>query len=455
MDSGGGGGGAVVQYTDPNAAYMAGNLGAVASAQASQYATTQINNAINQLNQSYRAASTGLQPYTQTGIEALDKLNQYLGISPYKPAVAPNAPTAPNLGTINWDKGRLEGNQAFSNLSGLAQSLDPTYNPNDAAHSITSLGSKLMQKGQLNAGEMYFLNNFIQQGGSPGMQGGEFLRQFGNPEQQQKAYQAATDQYTLDKANYDQQLAWAEQYGTPMTTADITNNIYNQPGFQAELQAGSDAIAKQAAAKGYLGSGAILKQLANLGQGQLSKYYGDTLSRLAGVAGMGQQSATTNSGLIANQGNNIASLYSNLGDVQANSALTGANSMMQAMIAANQQYKTVGGGGGGGGMGGLGQALGGLGALKSAFAFSAKALKTPTKTPSVQEILNKVNQLNLDQWKYKGIEREHIGPYAEQFQDLFGIGDGRSINLIDCVGVLIGAVKALDQKIIQLQTKGE
>jgi hypothetical protein len=64
-----------------------------------------------------------------------------------------------------------------------------------------------------------------------------------------------------------------------------------------------------------------------------------------------------------------------------------------------------------------------------------------------------VRELSLDRWKYKGIDQKFLGVYAEEFADKFGVGDGKKINLIDVIGVLLGAIKELDKKIVDLQEK--
>ena len=60
------------------------------------------------------------------------------------------------------------------------------------------------------------------------------------------------------------------------------------------------------------------------------------------------------------------------------------------------------------------------------------------------------NELRVERWNYKpevdlGNET-HIGPYAEEFKEKFGVGDGRTINMIDAIGVLFAAVKGLESR---------
>lgn len=66
-------------------------------------------------------------------------------------------------------------------------------------------------------------------------------------------------------------------------------------------------------------------------------------------------------------------------------------------------------------------------------------------------LLDKLKGVRVDRWHYKGAKQKHVGPYAEEFNEAFGTegagGDKRFINLIDAVGVALGAVKQLDQKV--------
>ncbi|PWB90923.1 hypothetical protein C5688_08655 [Methylocystis sp. MitZ-2018] len=51
-----------------------------------------------------------------------------------------------------------------------------------------------------------------------------------------------------------------------------------------------------------------------------------------------------------------------------------------------------------------------------------------------------------------GVEDEgaHIGTYAQDFQRETGLGDGKSINVIDAIGVAMGAIKELSAKVDKL-----
>ena len=59
----------------------------------------------------------------------------------------------------------------------------------------------------------------------------------------------------------------------------------------------------------------------------------------------------------------------------------------------------------------------------------------------------------VEKWKYKdGVadEGQHIGVYAEDFQQATGMGDGKTINLVDGLGLTMKAVQELSEKVDSL-----
>ena len=62
-------------------------------------------------------------------------------------------------------------------------------------------------------------------------------------------------------------------------------------------------------------------------------------------------------------------------------------------------------------------------------------------------ILEKIMQLPVTRWKYRGTENEyHIGPMAQRFQQLFMIGDGRSLSAMDKTGIALLGIQALKEE---------
>lgn len=62
-------------------------------------------------------------------------------------------------------------------------------------------------------------------------------------------------------------------------------------------------------------------------------------------------------------------------------------------------------------------------------------------------ILEKVADLDVGTWRYNedtGLSTgKHIGPMAQEFKRVFGVGDGKSIALVDAIGVMLATQKAL------------
>lgn len=74
----------------------------------------------------------------------------------------------------------------------------------------------------------------------------------------------------------------------------------------------------------------------------------------------------------------------------------------------------------------------------------------------VRGVLSAVKNMRVERWKYKdGVADggEHIGTYAQDFKRETGLGDGKSINVIDAIGVTMGAVKELAAKVDKLDRK--
>ncbi len=82
-------------------------------------------------------------------------------------------------------------------------------------------------------------------------------------------------------------------------------------------------------------------------------------------------------------------------------------------------------------------------------ALSARSLKAFIERVDGEQVLRALEGLEVDRWKYDerlGDDREHIGPYAEDFRAGFGVGDGVRIEFMDAIGVLFAAVKELAKR---------
>lgn len=74
------------------------------------------------------------------------------------------------------------------------------------------------------------------------------------------------------------------------------------------------------------------------------------------------------------------------------------------------------------------------------------------------EILKKISQINVYTWNYKSQSPDirHIGPTAQEFSRLFGLGENNTtINTVDIDGVNMAAIKALAEKNALLEGKSK
>lgn len=95
----------------------------------------------------------------------------------------------------------------------------------------------------------------------------------------------------------------------------------------------------------------------------------------------------------------------------------------------------------------------------AAFASASAIKENKEQIPDDDSILQKLLTLPIEYWSYKADasekiqgdnQRKHIGCYAEDFRDTFGIGDGMTINFVDCMGVIMQSIKELAEKVERL-----
>lgn len=251
------------------------------------------------------------------------------------------------------------------------------------------------------------------------------------------------DKYLSPYINAGQQAlpGLQEQYGQltndPGARMNQIGQSYHQsPGFQFAMQQALQGAGHAAAAGGMAGSAQHEQQNMGLATNLANQDYNSYMRNALGMykTGLSGQQGIYNTGAQTGMamGEDMASVLAN----QAKMAYEGQN-------AENQQQ--------GGMWGELGSGIGAAAGI--AKYFSSKKLKDYDSTPSTREILKNVRDLSIDKWKYKGIDQKFIGPYAEEFRDRFGVGDGKTINMIDAMGVMLGAIKELDRKIANLEGK--
>lgn len=103
---------------------------------------------------------------------------------------------------------------------------------------------------------------------------------------------------------------------------------------------------------------------------------------------------------------------------------------------------------------GIGSMVGSGASLYALGAFSSKKVKEE-KRP-ITGALEAIEKMPVEKWKYKdGVadSGEHIGPYAEDFKEATGAGDGTMIPFQDAIGVTMKAVQELNQKVDKIAGK--
>lgn len=80
---------------------------------------------------------------------------------------------------------------------------------------------------------------------------------------------------------------------------------------------------------------------------------------------------------------------------------------------------------------------------------SSKDIKTDKREVEDGKALKGIKRLDVEKWRYKDDSegREHIGAYAEDFKREFGVGDGKTIDVIDAMGVTMKAVQDLADEV--------
>jgi len=91
-------------------------------------------------------------------------------------------------------------------------------------------------------------------------------------------------------------------------------------------------------------------------------------------------------------------------------------------------------------------------------ALSSKKAKHKKRPADENVALKGLKRLPVEKWNYKkgmgddGATR-HMGPYAEDFKKEFGVGDGKTINVVDAMGVTMAAIQGLSKKVDKLEQR--
>lgn len=74
--------------------------------------------------------------------------------------------------------------------------------------------------------------------------------------------------------------------------------------------------------------------------------------------------------------------------------------------------------------------------------------KTNTSGVSTKNIISRFKKLRISTWEYKDDPKatRHVGPMAQDMQRIFGVGDGKTIALVDVMGLLMLLGKAFAER---------
>lgn len=121
------------------------------------------------------------------------------------------------------------------------------------------------------------------------------------------------------------------------------SGFINDPGFQAELDAGRRQVERSAAAKGNLASGNTLAALYNQGLTAQRGAFQDRLTRLSGLGSQGFQGASTAAGLTNQTGNALAGLTYGSGQQTANNLVSLGNATAASRSVLPNMLTSLGG----------------------------------------------------------------------------------------------------------------
>lgn len=107
-------------------------------------------------------------------------------------------------------------------------------------------------------------------------------------------------------------------------------NIENSPALAAIIRQGTEGVLQNASATGGVRGGNTINALADFRGNAFADQLNQQISRLAGLAGLGQGATDSVSAFGANTSNNVANLFGQQGQVRAGGLLTrgGINSQL-------------------------------------------------------------------------------------------------------------------------------
>jgi hypothetical protein len=119
-------------------------------------------------------------------------------------------------------------------------------------------------------------------------------------------------------------------------TANAQSAYTTSPGYQFQLDQGTQAAMRAASAQGLLASGNTSTDLVNYAQGLASQDYGSWLDRLSGLGTQGLQIANNSATIQQNQGQTGYNTYNSLANLDWNTATGIGNAKAQQAQAEGQ-----------------------------------------------------------------------------------------------------------------------
>lgn len=159
------------------------------------------------------------------------------------------------------DPRRITSNTKYGEWQGSpgVSRFDQTRTPDVTTQNYSGPGGQFQQKG-----------------------GGQWTDSFGNPIQD-------IGQYTRSKELQSSGSDFSNEQNQLSALLSDPSKIQQTAGYQFDVDQGNQAINRSAAARGQLGGGGVLAELAKYGQGMASKEYGNQVSRLSELIGQKQQ----------------------------------------------------------------------------------------------------------------------------------------------------------------------
>lgn len=189
---------------------------------------------------------------------------------------------------------------------------------------------------------------------------------------------------------------------------------------------------------------ALKADVTNLGRGLPAQ------SAQAQALGLGASSGAVGLNQQANAQSNAASSIVNSGYAGAMQGYAGMGQTLNQQYAtqvdawkAEQQANN-------GLWSGIGQALGGLAGFFMPSDENVKENKQPVEEGKALEA---IEQMPVEEWDYMpgiGDGGRHIGTYAQDFKEATGKGDGKTIPVIDAIGVTMKAVQDLSKQVKEI-----